>query len=255
MQTESGTGTAHTFWTLSPAAKAKIHCPSMAARARGTRSRALGTGGREDPAYGTHDTTDRIRRAFAVLVLGRARDQARQNADGFAIYEDWSTTDAIRSDRWRGRVTSSQDTGKEQKGRRAHLRLRREGSTGSNVGRAGATLDLSTTHPLDITRFALEARVKILELVGCPANASAVVSCPSAPGFLEQVQRRNTGTGWRLHGRPFRSAPLVRTSTSIDPPGALQVQLDILRCARHRLLRTRRSRTDHRPAHPRPRRG
>ncbi len=73
---------------------------------------------------------------FAVLALGVPAVQARQDSVGFAVYEDWSTADDIRGDRWRGSATSAQDTLKELKGRRAHLRLRREGSNSLNIGSA-----------------------------------------------------------------------------------------------------------------------
>jgi hypothetical protein len=169
--------------------------------------------------------------ALAMLALAAPPMEARQNAEGFAVYEDWSTADDIRSDRWRGGVTSSQDTSKEQTGRRAHLRLRREGSTGSNVGAFGATLDLSTTHPLGITRFALDARVKILELVGCSANASAVSIALPLQVSLSKFTDGTPGPAGDFTGDHFGRLQLVRTSTSIDPPNTLQVHLDILRCA------------------------
>jgi len=147
--------------------------------------------------------------AVAILALAAPAAEARHNTDGFAVYEDWSTADDIRGDRWRGAVTSAQDASKEQQRRRAHLRLRREGSNSSNVGAFGAKLDLSTTHPLGITRFALEARVKNLELVGCPANASAV---SAALPLQVSLSKFNDGTpgpagdrgGPRVHQRGGR---------------------------------------------------
>lgn len=75
--------------------------------------------------------------AIAILALAAPAAEARHNTDGFAVYEDWSTADDIRGDRWRGAVTSAQDTSKEQQRRRAHLRLRREGATAPRLGRSG----------------------------------------------------------------------------------------------------------------------
>ena len=169
--------------------------------------------------------------AVAILALAAPAAEARHNTDGFAVYEDWSTADDIRGDRWRGAVTSAQDASKEQQRRRAHLRLRREGSNSSNVGAFGAKLDLSTTHPLGITRFALEARVKNLELVGCPANASAVSAALPLQVSLSKFSDGTPGPPGDFTGDHFGRLQLFRASTSIDPPDALQVHLEIFRCA------------------------
>lgn len=72
--------------------------------------------------------------AIALVTLTLATVSAgagqRPSDDGFAVYEDWTTSDHIRGDRWRGVSNPAQDTEKEQRGHHAHLRIRREGATG-----------------------------------------------------------------------------------------------------------------------------
>ncbi|HUM17702.1 MAG TPA: hypothetical protein VL086_18565 [Candidatus Nitrosotalea sp.] len=167
--------------------------------------------------------------AFAILALGALVAEARRDTDGFAIYEDWTTTDQIRGDRWRGLANPAQDTQKEQQGHRAHLRLRREASNASNAGGAGAELILAAARPLDVTRFDVETRVKNLELVGCPANPVASSVMP-VQVTLNKFNDGTPGLPGDATGDHFGRIRLFRSSGLNDPPGALQVHLAIFRC-------------------------
>ncbi|HUM15642.1 MAG TPA: hypothetical protein VL086_08135 [Candidatus Nitrosotalea sp.] len=169
--------------------------------------------------------------ASAILALGALAAEAGRNpgTDGFAVYEDWSTSDDIRGDRWRGAATSAQDTIKEQKGRHAHLRLRREGSNTSNTTVAIAELTLGAANPLEINRLEIDTVVKSLELVACPANPIASAGLP----VQVSLNTFNDGTprpAGDATGDHFGLVRLFRASASTDPPGALQVHLEILRC-------------------------
>jgi hypothetical protein len=167
--------------------------------------------------------------AFAILALGELAAEARRDTDGFAVYEDWSTADDIRGDRWRGAATSAQDARKEQKGRHAHLRLRREGSNASSAGAAIAELVLGAANPLEITRLEIETVVKSLELVACPGNPIASAGLP----VQISLNKFNDGTprpAGDSTGDHFGLLRLFRASASTDPPGTLQVHLAIFRC-------------------------
>ena len=74
---------------------------------------------------------------LALASLSAGASQA-QSDDGFAVYEDWKTSDHMRGDRWAGVGNPAQDTEKEQRGHHAHLRVRREGAAGTDFGFFGA---------------------------------------------------------------------------------------------------------------------
>jgi hypothetical protein len=167
--------------------------------------------------------------ALVILTLSALVAEAGRDKDDLAVYEEWTTSDHIRGDRWRGAATAAQDARKEQQGHRAHLRLRREGANTSNAGFAGAGLALGTTHPLEVTALEVEARVQSLEIVGCPANAITSNGLP-AQVSLNKFNDGTPGSSSDATGDHFGRLQLFRASTSTDPPGALLVQLAIFRC-------------------------
>jgi hypothetical protein len=167
--------------------------------------------------------------ALVILALSALAAEAGRAMDDLAVYEDWTTSDHIRGDRWHGAATTTQDTRKEQQGHRAHLRLRREGSNTSNAGFAGAGLALATTQPLEVTALEVEAWVKALEIVGCPANPITSNGLP-AQVSLNKFNDGTPGAASDATGDHFGRLQLFRGSASTDPPGALQVQLVIFRC-------------------------
>jgi len=166
---------------------------------------------------------------LVILALSALVAEAGRNVDDLAVYEDWTTSDHIRGDRWHGAATSAQDTRKEQQGHRAHLRLRREGSNTSDAGFAGAGLVLATTQPLKVTALEVEARVKNLEILGCPANPITSNALPVQVS-LNKFSDGAPGAASDATGDHFGRLQLFRASASTDPPGALQVQLTIFRC-------------------------
>lgn len=89
----------------------------------------------------------------ASLVPILAGAEPALSDDGFAVYEDWKTSDHVRGDRWGGVSNSAQDTEKEQRGQDVHLRLRREGVAGTNFGFFGAGVALAVINPTAIDRF------------------------------------------------------------------------------------------------------
>lgn len=167
--------------------------------------------------------------ALVILALSALAAEAGRAMDDLAVYEDWRTSPQIRGDRWHGAATAAQDTRKEQHEHRAHLRLRREGSNTSDAGFVGAALALATTQPLEVTALEVEARVKNLEIVGCPANPITSNALP-AQVSLNKFNDGTPGAGSDATGDHFGRLQLFRTSASTDPPGALQVQLVIFRC-------------------------
>jgi hypothetical protein len=150
--------------------------------------------------------------------------------DGFAVYEDWKTSDHIRGDRWVGVGNPAQDMEKEQDGHHAHLRLRREGVAGTDFGFFGAQVNLATANPSAIDRLDVEVKVKAIELVGCPANQFEGAVRPVQLS-LNKFNDGTPGAAGDLTGDHFGRLLLVRSTTSVDPPAVLQVQLFVFRCA------------------------
>ena len=165
----------------------------------------------------------------ALAMTGAPAHAADATDDDFAVYEDWSSTDHIRGDRWGGVANSAQDMEKEQSGHRAHLRLRREGVRGFDAGFAGAALNLATARPTTVDRFDVDVKVADVELIGCAANPTPSSVLP----VQVSLNKFNDGTQavpGNFIGDHFGRLQLVRTSTSMDPAGELQVQLVIFRC-------------------------
>ncbi len=150
--------------------------------------------------------------------------------DGFAVYEDWTTSDHIRGDRWVGVSNPAQDTEKEQRGHHAHLRIRREGTAGTDIGFFGAGVALAAVNPTAIDRFDVEVKVKSIELVGCPANQFEGAVRPLQLS-LNKFHDGTPGAPGDFTGDHFGRLLLVRSTNSVDPPDALQVQLFVYRCA------------------------
>jgi hypothetical protein len=167
--------------------------------------------------------------AVALLPAAAAAGPA-QSDDGFAVYEDWKTSDHIRGDRWAGVSNSAQDTEKEQRGHHVHLRLRREGIAGTDFGFFGAGVALAAINPTAIDRFDVEAKVKSIELVGCAANQFEGLVRPVQLS-LNKFNDGTPGAPGDFTGDHFGRLLLARSSHSVDPPGTLQAQLFVYRCA------------------------
>jgi hypothetical protein len=150
--------------------------------------------------------------------------------DGFAVYEDWKTSDHIRGDRWVGVGNPAQDTEKEQRGHHAHLRIRREGTAGTDFGFFGAGVTLAAVNPAVIDRFDVEVKVKTIEIVGCPANQFEGAVRPVQLS-LNKFHDGTPGAAGDLTGDHFGRILLVRSTNSVDPPDTMQVQLFVYRCA------------------------
>src|SRR4030095_678724 len=82
----------------------------------------------------------------AVLLLGAgARGEASDESLG--LYEDWTPSRTIRSDRWVAVDTTTLEVEREVKGHHFLMRTRREGGAASDVGFTGARQRLRLPHP------------------------------------------------------------------------------------------------------------
>jgi hypothetical protein len=190
-----------------------------------------GRGGLHEKEVGMRLNT--LRKVIVIplaLVSSLVGATSAQSDDGFAVYEDWKTSDQIRGDRWAGVSNSAQDTEKEQRGHHVHLRLRREGIAGTDFGFFGAGVALAAVNPTAIDRFDVEAKVKSIELVGCAANQFEGLVRPVQLS-LNKFNDGTPGAPGDFTGDHFGRLLLARSSHSVDPPDTLQAQLFVYRCA------------------------
>ncbi len=160
----------------------------------------------------------------------------------FGVYEDWSSP-TIRSDRWRGgeafgvplNTMGEPTMGGPTEARREtdtgalRMRYRREGGTASNVGGAFSNNFLTVTHPLLVDQ--LEATFTVddpVTVTACPENNTS-----SARPARLLLGRLNNGQGTDIVDRTgdlLAGINAQRDSSSMDPPGVLQVFGFLLRC-------------------------
>jgi len=109
------------------------------------------------------------------------------------------------------------------------MRYRREGGTASNVGGAFNTNFLDLTHPLLVDQ--LEATFTVddpVTVTACPENDTS-----RARSARLLLGRRNNGQGTDIVDRTgdlFAGINAQRDSSSMDPPGVLQVFGFLARC-------------------------
>ncbi len=161
----------------------------------------------------------------AVLTCPRA---AQAQHKSFAIYEDWTTSRTIRSDRWVAVDATSLEVKREVKGHHFLMRTRREGGTASDVSFAGARHRLTFTNPIAIDQIEADLKIKDLALSGCatnPAQPSRVITAI----FLNKFNDGGGAPG-NMTGDHLVAVNAFRASNSLDPEGVLRLQGAILRC-------------------------
>jgi len=163
----------------------------------------------------------------AVLLLGAgARGEASDESLG--LYEDWTTSRTIRSDRWVAVDTTTLEVEREVKGHHFLMRTRREGGAASDVGFAGARQRLVFTNPVTIDRIEADIKVRDLAMTGCLTNAvqpSRVINAV----FLNKFNDGSGGPG-NMTGDHLISVGASRASDSHDPDGVLRVVGTLGRC-------------------------
>jgi hypothetical protein len=165
-----------------------------------------------------------------VVVLALTVESRARAGDGdFAVYENWRTSEHIRGDRWGGIANPAQDTEKEQRGHRAHLRIRREGFPGMDFGFSGADLNLATVRPATVDRFDVDVRITDVTLVGCATNPLPSTSVPIQLSLNKFNDGTPGGTG-DFTGDHFGRLLVIRQTTFPDPAQTFRVQLGIFRC-------------------------
>ena len=167
-----------------------------------------------------------------IVIITSGAVGAGQSSDDFVVYEDWTTADHIRSDRWSQAGDVSQDTRAELQGDHVVLRHRRQAAAATDVGIVLTNNRLLLTHPETVDHLAAEFTVRHLALQACPANPMPASVRAAAIDFskfsdLDPSIPRVPGS---LVGDYFARVQAVRSADSTDPEGILTVLGIIVRC-------------------------
>lgn len=165
----------------------------------------------------------------SMVMMGTIPAQASH--EPFGIYEDWSTSPTMRSDRWGGSVDSAQEIKREVSKRLNQLtmRLRKEGATASDSGITSAFHRLSFVNPLSVDQVEAVFKVKSLTVTGCAANITPSRVRPVQVTLFKFNDGSSTAPG-DLTGDYFGRIQVNRNGNSLDPPGTMQVQAFVFRC-------------------------
>jgi hypothetical protein len=166
-----------------------------------------------------------------LLVLGMGPGHA--SSEPVAVYENWTTADTIRADRWLGVGSLGQETEREVQGDKLHMRFRRAGGTGSDTGATGFFSNtLNFVNPVSVNQMDVELKVKDLTLTGCPTNATASIT-RAATIDLNRMNDNAPGTPLPpgdITGDHIARVEVRRLSDSTDPDGVLTVRALLFRC-------------------------
>jgi hypothetical protein len=162
----------------------------------------------------------------SLLVVAAAPGEASH--ESLLVYEDWTTSPTIRSDRWVAVDTTTLEVGRKVKGHHFLMRTRREGGAASDVGFTGARQRLVFTNPVAIDRIEADIKVRDLELSGCATNAAQPSRVINAV-FLNKFNDGSGGPG-NMTGDHLISVGVSRASDSRDPDGVLRVNGALGRC-------------------------
>jgi hypothetical protein len=163
----------------------------------------------------------------AVLLLG-AGTRGEASDESLSLYEDWTTSRTIRSDRWVAVDTTTLEVAREVKGHHFLMRARREGGAASDVGFTGARQRLVFTNPVAIDRIEADIKIRDLALSGCATNAAQPSRVINAV-FLNKFNDGSGGPG-NMTGDHLISVGASRASDSHDPDGVLRVNGVLGRC-------------------------
>jgi len=112
-----------------------------------------------------------------VVTLILVGSSPGRTAESFSVYEDW-TGGSIRADRWLGFETfGGQEVKREVSGRFLRMRLRRQGSTGSDLGLTNPAFpsnQLNLANPPAVDQLRVVFNVNSLTVSGCPANTTPI---------------------------------------------------------------------------------
>lgn len=163
---------------------------------------------------------------LCLLLAGPGPGEASH--ESFAVYEDWTTSRTMRSDRWVAVDTTTLDVKREVKGHHFLMRTRREGRTTSDAGFAGANHRLTFTNPAAIDQIEADLEVKDLSLSGCATNPSQ----PSRVFAAVFLNKFNDGSGapGNMTGDHLINVSAYRESNSPDPDGVLRLRGFVGRC-------------------------
>ena len=162
----------------------------------------------------------------SLLLVGPAPGEGSH--ESFAVYEDWTTSRTIRSDRWTARDDGPvQEIGLGIRGHKLVMRQRREGATISNVGLLGRSQFIFAKNASAIDQ--LEAAFKVRRLVASscalnPGNTRVRAAALALSAF-------NDGTSIVGQiGDHFVAVVANREADSSEPEGVLTVQAFLFRC-------------------------
>jgi low density lipoprotein receptor-related protein 5/6 len=147
---------------------------------------------------------------------------------GFGVYEDWTTSSTIRSDRWAAREDGqAQEVALGIKGRHLVMRQRRQGLTTSNTGVSSAVQTLLAQNPSAINRMEVDVHVRNIAVSGCAANPGATAVHPALLAFTAF----NDGTPGGQTGDHSIQVQVNGPADSIDPGDVMTVQANVVRCS------------------------
>jgi hypothetical protein len=162
----------------------------------------------------------------SLLIVAAGRGEAGH--EPILVYEDWTTSTTIRSDRWVAVDTTALEVAREVNGHHLLMRTRREGGTAADAGFTGARQRLTFTNPVAIDRIEADLELRDLAVSGCATN----VAQPSRVIAAVFLNKFNDGAGapGNLTGDHLISVGASRSSDSRDPDGVLRVIGALARC-------------------------
>ena len=177
--------------------------------------------------------TDMTRHAVRALVAGCLLLLAPLPGDAFpepfALYEDWATAAAIRSDRWNASDDPGQEIAREVSGDRLVMRYRRAGATDSDTGSNFFSNRLLFLKPTTVNQIEVELRVTDVAVTGCASNATASIT-RAATIDLNRISDNPFGIAGNITGDYIARVEVRRLSDSTDPDGVLTVRGLVFRC-------------------------
>jgi hypothetical protein len=153
--------------------------------------------------------------------------------ESFAVYEDWTSADSPRGDRWSPGSDPGHELERRQGDQTLFMRFRREGETGGDIGATGFLSNrMAVSQPLSVDQIEADVRVLRVRVTGCPANPAPSIARVAVVDLirfsdLNPAVARPPGS---LVGDHIARLRAVRTSTSAQPAGVLDIEATLIRC-------------------------
>jgi len=148
--------------------------------------------------------------------------------ESFVVYEDWTTSETLRSDRWTVQEGGpAQDGALEIKGHQLVMRQRREGTTTSNAGSTGAVQGILARNPSAIDQMEADFKVRNMTVSGCAVNPGLTMVRPALLSF----SAFNDGSPGGQTGDHSIGVQVNGPADSVDPSGVMTVQGYVVRCS------------------------